>query len=106
MSGSGINMQKDQVTTIGNNVTDLSTAVTGMASYSKDGLNAGHFGDVEGAADAGNLFVNTVNALATSVGKAATFLDQAAQTITKSVAATSLVDEESMWGVNKAGRGA
>ena len=102
MSGD-ISMQKDQVTTIGNNVTDLGTAVRQMASYSKDGLTADHFGGVEGASDAGALFVQTVTALGASVGKAADFLDSAGQTIAKSVSATSLVDEENMWGVNKAG---
>ncbi|HEV3362356.1 MAG TPA: hypothetical protein VG247_36550 [Pseudonocardiaceae bacterium] len=102
-----INMQKDQVTTIGNNVTDLGTAVGQMHSYGAgDGLTVAHFGGVESASDAGTLFLSTVSALTDSVNKAANFCNQAGQTIAKSVAATSLVDEEAMWGLNKAGGGA
>lgn len=102
----GINMQKDQVTTIGNNVTDLGTAVGQMQTYSTMKLTAQGFGTVEGASDAGSLFCSTVQALATSVGKAKDFLNSAGQTIEKSVQATSLVDEEAMWGVTNAGKGA
>lgn len=105
--GGGIKMQKDQVTTIGNNVIDLSTAVGRMHSYNAgDGLTAAHFGGVPGASDAGNLVLSTMSALNDSVNKAAGFLTQAGQTILKSVASTSLTDEEAMWGLNKAGGGA
>ena len=106
-SGGGISMQKDQVTQIGSNVTDLGTAVTQMQTYSTTNpITAAQFGTVEGASDAASLFVSTINALATSVGKAATFLDSAQKTIAQSVSATSLTDEEAMWGITNAGKGA
>jgi hypothetical protein len=105
-SGDGIKMQKDQVTTIGANVTDLHAAVQGMASYaSGDGLKVEFFGGVQGASDAGSLFLNTVAALAKSVGTAAQFCKDAGDAITSSVKATSLTDEEAMWGLTKAGKG-
>lgn len=101
-----INMNKDQVTQIGTNVTDLHAAVQGMASYaSGDGLKVEFFGGVQGASDAGTLFLNTVSALATSVGKASDFCLQAGNAIASSVKATSLTDEEATWGLTKAAKG-
>lgn len=103
----GINMQKDQVTTIANNVTDLSSAVGDMTSYNATyGLTAAHFGGVVGASNAGSLVLSTMTALNASVTKASHFLQQAGSTISQSVAATTLTDEEAMWGLNKAGGGA
>jgi hypothetical protein len=103
----GIKMQKDQVTTIANNVIDLDTAAGDMSTYNAgDGLTAAHFGGVVGASNAGALVLSTMAALASSVAKAQKFLHDAGTAMTQSVAATSLTDEEAMWGVTKAGKGA
>lgn len=103
----GINMKTDQVTAIGTEVNDLGSVVTHMQTYSTTNpLTAQQFGTVEGASDAASAFLAAANALAASVGKAATFLTNANTAITTSVHATTAVDEDSAWGVTKAGKGA
>jgi hypothetical protein len=106
-SGGSVQMDPEGVKSAAVDATQLASAVDQMHTYATgDSLGEPNFGDIDGGSAAWTAFSTAATALADSVDKAHTFLDDAANRMTTSASTTTATDEDAAWNITSSGKGA